>query len=125
MKIKTKTNFYLNIFNLSNLGLFLILTGIFVDAISSHNDAFEASFESLQLATKYQLFSGLFLLLVAWKKIPNFGVTMIALGVTAFSISIEISALLGINLGFVTPLGGAIMILGWIVFIFHCIRHGI
>ena len=123
MKIKTKTNF--NIFNLSNLGLFLILTGIFVDAISSHNDAFEASFESLQLATKYQLFSGLFLLLVAWKKIPNFGVTMIALGVTAFSISIEISALLGINLGFVTPLGGAIMILGWIVFIFHCIRHGI
>ena len=125
MKIKTKTNFYLNIFNLSNLGLFLILTGIFVDAISSHNDAFEASFESLQLATKYQLFSGLFLLLVAWKKIPNFGVTVIALGVTAFSISIEISALLGINLGFVTPLGGAIMILGWIVFIFHCIRHGI
>ena len=125
MKIKTKTNFYLNIFNLSNLGLFLILTGIFVDAISSHNDAFEASFESLQLATKYQLFSGLFLLLIAWKKIPNFGVTMIALGVTAFSISIEISALLGINLGFVTPLGGAIMILGWIVFIFHCIRHGI
>jgi uncharacterized membrane protein YgdD (TMEM256/DUF423 family) len=125
LKIKTKTNFYLNIFNLSNLGLFLILTGIFVDAISSHNDAFEASFESLQLATKYQLFSGLFLLLVAWKKIPNFGVTMIALGVTAFSISIEISALLGINLGFVTPLGGAIMILGWIVFIFHCIRHGI
>jgi len=123
LKIKTKTNF--NIFNLSNLGLFLILTGIFVDAISSHNDAFEASFESLQLATKYQLFSGLFLLLVAWKKIPNFGVTMIALGVTAFSISIEISALLGINLGFVTPLGGAIMILGWIVFIFHCIRHGI
>jgi len=123
LKIKTKTNF--NIFNLSNLGLFLILTGIFVDAISSHNDAFEASFESLQLATKYQLFSGLFLLLVAWKKIPNFGVTVIALGVTAFSISIEISALLGINLGFVTPLGGAIMILGWIVFIFHCIRHGI
>jgi len=125
LKIKTKTNFYLNIFNLSNLGLFLILTGIFVDAISSHNDAFEASFESLQLATKYQLFSGLFLLLVAWKEIPNFGVTVIALGVTAFSISIEISALLGINLGFVTPLGGAIMILGWIVFIFHCIRHGI
>jgi len=125
LKIKTKTNFYLKIFNFSNLGLFLILTGIFVDAISSHNDAFEASFESLQLATKYQLFSGLFLLLVAWKKIPNFGVTMIALGVTAFSISIEISALLGINLGFVTPLGGAIMILGWIVFIFHCIRHGI
>ena len=125
MKIKNITNFYLNLFNLSNLGLFLILTGIFVDAISSHNNAFEANLESLQLATKYQLFSGLFLLLVAWKKIPNFGVTMIALGVTAFSISIEISALLGINLGFVTPLGGAIMILGWIVFIFHCIRHGI
>jgi len=125
LKIKTKTNFYLNIFNLSNLGLFLILTGIFVDAISSHNDAFEASFESLQQATKYQLFSGLFLLLVAWKKIPSFGVTIIALGVTVFSLSIELSALLGLNLGFLTPLGGATMIMGWIVFIFHCIRHGI
>ena len=125
MNTKSKTSFYLNLFNLSNLGLLLILTGIFVDAISSHNNAFEANLESLQLATKYQLFSGLFLLLVAWKKIPSFGVTMIALGVTAFSISIEISALLGINLGFVTPLGGAIMILGWIVFIFHCIRDGI
>ena len=125
MKIKHITNFYLNLFNPSNLGLLLILTGIFVDAISSHNNAFEANLESLQLATKYQLFSGLFLLLVAWKKIPSFGVTMIALGVTVFSFSIEISALLGFNLGFLTPLGGAIMILGWIVFIFHCIRDGI
>jgi len=125
LKIKHITNFYLNLFNPSNLGLLLILTGIFVDAISSHNNAFEANLESLQLATKYQLFSGLFLLLVAWKKIPSFGVTMIALGVTVFSFSIEISALLGLNLGFLTPLGGAIMILGWIVFIFHSIRDGI
>jgi len=125
LKTKSNTNFYLNLFNLSNLGLLLILTGIFVDAISSHNNAFEANLESLQLATKYQLFSGLFLLLVAWKKIPSFGVTMIALGVTVFSLSIELSALLDLNLGFLTPLGGAIMILGWIVFIFHCIRDGI
>jgi uncharacterized membrane protein YgdD (TMEM256/DUF423 family) len=125
LKTKSKTNFYSNLFNLSNLGLLLILTGIFVDAISSHNNAFEANLESLQLATKYQLFSGLFLLLVAWRRIPGFGVTMIALGVTVFSFSIELSAILGLNLGFLTPLGGAIMIFGWIVFIFHYIRHGI
>ncbi len=100
------------------IGFTLILLSILIDALTSHDPIYTESLTSLQLATKYQLFSGLFLLLVAWNQIYNIGLAFIAFGVLIFSLSIEINIILGTNLSFITPLGGAIMILGWLIFIY-------
>jgi uncharacterized membrane protein YgdD (TMEM256/DUF423 family) len=100
------------------IGFALILLSILIDALTSHDPIYIESLTSLQLATKYQLFSGLFLLLVAWNQIYNIGLAFITFGVLVFSLSIESNIILGTNLSFITPLGGAIMILGWLIFIF-------
>lgn len=99
------------------IGFTLILLSILIDALTSHNPIYTESLTSLQLATKYKLFSGLFLLLVAWNQIYNIGLAFITFGVLIFSLSIESNIILGTNLRFITPLGGAIMILGWLIFI--------
>jgi uncharacterized membrane protein YgdD (TMEM256/DUF423 family) len=100
------------------IGFALILLSILIDALTSHDPIYIESLTSLQLATKYKLFSGLFLLLVAWNQIYNIGLAFITFGVLIFSLSIESNIILGTNLSFITPLGGAIMILGWLIFIF-------
>ena len=100
------------------IGFILILLSILIDALTSHNPIYTESLSSLQLATKYQLFSGLFFLLVAWNQIYNIGLAFITFGVLIFSLSIESNIILGTNLSFITPLGGAIMILGWLIFIY-------
>jgi uncharacterized membrane protein YgdD (TMEM256/DUF423 family) len=104
------------------IGFALILLSILIDALTSHNPIYTESLSSLQLATRYQLFTGLFLLLVAWNHIYNIGLAFITFGVLIFSLSIEINIILGTNLSFITPLGGAIMIIGWFIFI-YCYFH--
>jgi uncharacterized membrane protein YgdD (TMEM256/DUF423 family) len=104
------------------IGFTLILLSILIDALTSHDPIYTESLTSLQLATKYQLFSGLFLLLVAWNQIYNIGLAFITFGVLIFSLSIESKIILGTNLSFITPLGGAIMIIGWLIFI-YCYFH--
>ena len=105
------------------IGFTLILLSILIDALTSHNPIYTESLTSLQLATKYQLFSGLFLLLVAWNQIYNIGLAFITFGVLIFSLSIESNIILGTNLSFITPLGGAIMIIGWFIYI-YCYFNG-
>jgi len=112
------TNNYLHFRKYLMFGFVLILLSILIDALTSHNPIYKESLTSLQLATKYQLFSGLFLLLAAWNQIYNIGLAFITFGVLIFSLSIESNIILGTNLSFITPLGGAIMILGWLIFIY-------
>ena len=112
------TNTNLHFHNYIVFGLALILLSILIDALTSHNPIYAESLSSLQLATKYQLFTGLFLLLAAWNQIRNVGVAFIAFGVLVFSLSIESNIILGTNLSLITPLGGSIMITGWLIFIY-------
>jgi uncharacterized membrane protein YgdD (TMEM256/DUF423 family) len=112
------TNINENLSKFIIIGFLLIFLSILIDALTSHNPIYTESLTSLQLATKYQLFSGLFFLLVAWNQIYNIGLAFITFGVLIFSLSIEINIIFGTSLSFITPLGGAIMILGWLIFIY-------
>lgn len=112
------TNNYLHLPKYKMIGFTLILLPILIDALTSHNPIYKESLSSLQLATKYQLFTGLFLLLAAWNQIRNIGLAFIAFGVLIFSLSIESNIILGTNLSFITPIGGTIMIIGWFIFIY-------
>ncbi len=112
------TNNNLHLSNYKMMGFTLILLSILIDALTSHNPIYTESLFSLQLATKYQLFTGLFLLLASFTQICNIGLAFIAFGVLTFSLSIESNIILETNLNFITPIGGAIMIVGWFIFVY-------
>ena len=72
-------------------------------------------------AARYQMYHGLALLAVAWacthwpEQVRLFQVSggLFLIGIVCFSGSLYLMAFTGINLGYITPLGGLAFIMGW------------
>jgi len=117
-------------------GVVFIVIAIILGAFGAHalKEKLEvAQLNSFETGVRYQMYHGLALLAIGFGalKIP-FSLTwfnrLIILGTVFFSVSIyflAIQGLLGIKLSFlgpITPLGGSVLILAWIVFLINLIR---
>tara|TARA_B100002052_G_scaffold131625_2_gene120893 strand:- start:5685 stop:6071 length:387 start_codon:yes stop_codon:yes gene_type:complete len=114
------------------IAIFFGTTGIIFGALASHTLANYMSIEkiaSFKTGVEYQIFNSLFLLIISLNldkfnpKISN-SINLISTGILLFSFSIYFLAhqeILGINfsyLGPVTPLGGLLLIFGWVSVLF-------
>lgn len=109
--------------------LVLITTAIILGAFGAHALKERLTIESLstfETGVKYQMYQGIALLVLGFnadKLMFNLKLisTLLILGVALFSISIyflSIQSLLGTELKFlgpITPLGGSLMIIGWLI----------
>ena len=84
----------------------------------------------LQTGVKYQLIHGVALLILGLfcslypQKLFYVALICIAVGVGLFSFSLYAIALLGISfLGIITPIGGVLMILGWVITMYAVVRN--
>lgn len=89
--------------------------------------------ESFETGVRYQMYAAFFLLFVGWilkfeTKSENWISWLMIIGAFLFSVSIYFLAfqdVWGTNLKFlgpITPLGGVLMIVSWIVLIFYFVR---
>lgn len=117
-------------------GAVLGLLAVVLGALASHSlrDQIPASsLESFQTAVQYQMYHGLFLLVLGVQRILHardrkivFG--LVLSGVICFSLSIYLlstKALTGLDFspfGWITPLGGLLMISGWCWLLYRVIR---
>lgn len=109
--------------------IFFIATAIILGAFGAHALKKVLSSESLlsfETGVKYQMYQGLGLLILGtmankWTFNLKWPVLLLLLGTILFSFSIyglSIQELLGISLKFlgpITPLGGSLLIVGWIM----------
>ena len=119
-------------------GLILIITGIILGAFGAHGLKGKVSIEKLtafETAVRYQLFNGVGMLALAGAStLFRFSIKtsfwLILTGVILFSGSIfamTIQELLQTPiskvLGPITPLGGLMMIVGWLLILIHAMRQ--
>lgn len=109
----------------------MIATGIVLGAFGAHalkEVLTEAKLTSFETGVRYQIYHGLAILLLGFnasrlEKGIRVSVWLLLSGVILFSGSIyflSIESILGMSLGFlgpVTPIGGTLMIAGWVVLI--------
>jgi uncharacterized membrane protein YgdD (TMEM256/DUF423 family) len=110
---------------LSTIGLILILIAILIDAAYSHgrSQLQFSEYISLQQATKYQLLHGVFFLVAPIDRANLLAIKLIISGVFTFSISIQISLITMLDIVFLTPIGGGIMIIGWLLYLYRVLRE--
>lgn len=53
----------------------------------------------------------------------SLAIMLLVCGVFTFSISIQISLLTMVDIGFLTPIGGGIMIIGWLLYLYRVLRE--
>ncbi len=117
-------------------GIILIVIAIILGAFGAHalKEKLEvAQLNSFEVGVRYQMYHGLALLALGLSagqlkfSMKSFN-RMIIIGTTAFCLSIYLLAmkdLVGINLSFlgpITPIGGSILIIGWIILLVKFIR---
>jgi len=108
-------------------GIFFIITAIILGAFGAHALKKVLTVENLssfETVIKYQMYQGLAFLFIGvmalkWKFILKWPLNLMLLGTVCFSFSIyglALQKLLGISLSFlgpITPIGGALLIVGW------------
>ncbi len=117
-------------------GIILIVIAIILGAFGAHalKEKLEtAQLNSFEVGVRYQMYHGLALLALGLSagqlkfSMKSFN-RIIIIGTTAFCLSIYLLAmkdLVGINLSFIgpiTPIGGSILIIGWIILLLKFIR---
>ena len=115
-------------------GVLFALISVIIGAISSHSlkkILSETAIDSIEVSLRYMMYHGLGLLIISFlplkekKYISNFFI----IGTILFSFSILIlsfQSILNINLswlGPVTPIGGSLLIIGWILLLYNFIRE--
>ena len=114
-------------------GATLALLSVILGALNSHNFKKilpETAFESIDLSLRYMMFHGLALLIlsvlsVEGKKLISF---FLIIGTLLFSFSIlllSFQSQIDFNLswlGPITPVGGCLLIFGWILILFQFIK---
>ena len=112
------------------------MTAIILGAFGAH--ALKKTLTAEELVTfetgvKYQMYHALFLLFLGLtalvsEKAKKIVFQLVILGVVFFSGSIYVLAtktITGINfkpIGIVTPIGGTLLILGWVIFLWHVLK---
>lgn len=115
---------------------FFGMTAIILGAFGAHALKKVLSIEQLttfETGVKYQMYHALFLLFLGLNnhlsdKLKKTILTLIILGVTFFSGSIYLLATDSLNdfnfktIGFITPIGGLLLIISWGILMFHFLR---
>lgn len=112
---------------------FLGVTAIILGAFATHalkEKLTEAAMESIHTAIRYQMYHVIVLLFVNTyngftDKLKNSVSLFFFLGVLLFSGSIYLIYLLGVSaksIWFITPLGGVLLIIGWLLMFVHFIK---
>ncbi len=107
------------------LGAWLAAISVGIGAFGAHGATkFMGQEQLLWLAkgARYQMYHALALFAVAWAltywvkqtKLLNASGWLFVAGTLLFSVSLYIMAFTGVNLGYVTPVGGIAYVLGWI-----------
>ena len=118
-------------------GILLIVVSIILGAFGAHalkEVLSEAKLRSFETGVRYQTYHGLALLVIGlnanqFKSSIVIVFRMLLIGVLLFSCSIYFLAIqesLGIELKFlgpVTPIGGLLMIIGWVIFLIQIIKE--
>jgi len=116
----------------TKISLLLIITGIIIGALNTHylqEIITDDKSKSLETGIKYQLFHALALLVLSlqtnkFNHSINYSLILMTTGTCLFSFSIYLlttQELLGINMsikGPITPIGGIILIISWIILFF-------
>lgn len=122
--------------SLAVIGTFFGLTAIILGAFGAHALKVKLSLEQLatfETGVKYQMYQAFFLLIISFntyitEKIKRIVFYLVVSGVLLFSGSIYLLStrvLTGLEvkyLGPITPIGGALIILGWTVILIHFIK---
>ena len=115
------------------MGMLAIVLGAFAaHGLEKLVDA--EAIDTFETGVKYQMYHALFLLFLGiWDGLPSkpkkIVFTLILLGVVLFSFSIYLLALNSLTsfdfkiIGFLTPIGGVLMILGWIYLGYHILTQ--
>ena len=104
------------------IGALLAALGILFGAFGAHGLRAVLTPEALgwwQTGVQYQMWQALGLVAIGAARLPGtrFSVWLLALGTLVFSGSLYVLALTGMRwLGMVTPVGGVLMIAGWVCF---------
>ncbi len=104
-------------------GLFFGATGVILGAVGSHAlEGYPAeSLKFFQIGTKYQMYHGLFLLILGLLqsrypgKLMNLSIFSTIAGTVLFSGSLYLLTLANIKIGMITPIGGMLLISAWIL----------
>ncbi|MFT0714308.1 DUF423 domain-containing protein [Flagellimonas lutimaris] len=114
------------------MGMLAIVLGAFAaHGLEKLVDA--QAIDTFETGVKYQMYHALFLLFLGiWDGLPSkpkkIVFTLILLGVVLFSFSIYLLALNSLTsfdfkiIGFLTPIGGVLMILGWAVMAYKILK---
>jgi uncharacterized membrane protein YgdD (TMEM256/DUF423 family) len=115
------------------LGATYLILAIILGAFAAHGLKSSVSIYQLnilQTGVKYQLIHGIGLIALGVlyalfpRKILYWSVICIAMGVLLFSFSLYAIALVGATfLGIITPIGGVLMILGWLLTIYVVVKE--
>jgi|TARA_B100001142_G_scaffold329231_1_gene391791 uncharacterized membrane protein YgdD (TMEM256/DUF423 family) len=114
------------------IAILLICTGIVLGALGAHslNEIInKKNLEAFETGTRYQLFHGIAILLLSLNSkkfniLLNRCLNTMIIGILFFSLSIYLLStqdIIGVSLMFLgplTPLGGALLILSWIILFF-------
>ncbi|RPG30000.1 MAG: DUF423 domain-containing protein [Muricauda sp. TMED12] len=115
------------------MGMLAIVLGAFAaHGLEKLVDA--QAIDTFETGVKYQMYHALFLLFLGiWDGLPSkpkkIVFTLILLGVVLFSFSIYLLALNSLTsfdfkiIGFLTPIGGVLMIMGWIYLGYHILTQ--
>lgn len=116
-----------------SIGTALIGIGVILGAFGAHalKEALDASsLTSYETGVRYQIYHGLALLALSQTKILTKTIsTLILVGITLFSGSIYllvIDELMGVSLSYlgpITPIGGVILILSWVLLFINILRE--
>ena len=120
-------------YKLKIIGGFFALLSVVLGAIAAHklkDSLNEESLKSFETGVKYMIYHGLAMIIVSNSNIQgkNNLLIIFSLGIVLFSFSIFLlstQSLTKINFSFlgpVTPIGGLILIIGWIIFIINSFR---
>ena len=103
-------------------GAFFGLTGVILGALGAHaleNVLSADQLGSFETAVRFQMYHGLFLLLLGllaqqyFDRWINLAIRAALVGTVLFSGSIYLLTLTDIQVGLVTPVGGVILMVGW------------
>lgn len=115
------------------MGMLAIVLGAFAaHGLEKLVDA--QAIDTFETGVKYQMYHALFLLFLGiWDGLPSkpkkIVFTLVLLGVVLFSFSIYLLALNSLTsfdfkiIGFLTPIGGVLMIMGWIYLGYHILTQ--
>lgn len=119
------------------IGALLLASGIILGAFGAHGlegKILPENIDSYEVGVRFQMYHGLaFLILGTIVRRVDFSMKsvlgLLLVGTVLFSVSIyflSIQSMLGMSLKFlgpITPLGGSLMIVGWVVFLVNLLRN--